>query len=168
MLRYNISSQSSEAITSITAQGNMKYADSIIYIMDKSQIELLSYTDTANVANLQQDTITPAGSYKMSGFSTSSVVGLIGAGFTITGGQGDIYSRELDYKRYELKDHLGNVRVVISDIKEPDGNYDQFTADLKSYYNYYSFGMLMTGRIYNEEGYNFGYQSSEVEKYLHK
>jgi len=32
---------------------------------------------------------------------------------------GGSYTRVVDQKQYELKDHLGNVRVTFSDLKEP-------------------------------------------------
>jgi RHS repeat-associated protein len=53
---------------------------------------------------------------------------------------------------------------VISDVKEPNATYDQFTADLKSYYNYYAFGMLQPNRLYTlAEEYKFGFNGQEVE-----
>ena len=163
LYRYSISAQSSEAITAVSAQGKMKYANENIYIMDVEQIEVLSSTDTADIAYLPKSTISPAGSYKMSGFSASTTVAIAGHGSFIYGHQGNLYSRELDFKRYELKDlpkafGIGNVRVVISDVKEPNATYDQFTADLKSYYNYYAFGMLQPNRHYTlAEEYKFGF-----------
>ena len=67
-------------------------------------------------------------------------------------------TNNLNYERKELPKvfGIGNVRVVISDIKEPNATYDQFTADLKAYYNYYAFGMLQPNRWYTlSEDYNF-------------
>jgi RHS repeat-associated protein len=153
----------------VSAQGKMKYANENIYIMDVEQIEILSSTDTADIAYLPKSTISPGGSYKMSGFSASTTVAIAGPGSFIYGHQGSLYSRELDFKRYELKDlpkafGIGNVRVVISDVKEPNATYDQFTADLKAYYNYYAFGMLQPNRHYTlAEEYKFGFNGQEVE-----
>jgi RHS repeat-associated protein len=168
LYRYSISAKSSEAITAVSAQGKMKYANENIYIMDVEQIEVLSSTDTADIAYLPKSTISPGGSYKMSGFSASTTVAIAGPGSFFYGHQGSLYSRELDFKRYELKDHLGNVRVVISDVKEPtDDDYDQFTADLQSYYNYYPFGMLQPKRHYTlAEEYNFGFNGKEMDNQI--
>jgi RHS repeat-associated protein len=53
---------------------------------------------------------------------------------------------------------------VISDVKEPNATYDQFTADLKAYYNYYAFGMLQPNRHYTfAEEYKFGFNGKEMD-----
>lgn len=45
--------------------------------------------------------------------------------------QNEIFARNLGRKSYELKDHLGNVRVTHSDIKMPTGTPAQpFEVDL--------------------------------------
>ncbi len=69
--------------------------------------------------------------------------------------------RYLKQKQYELKDHLGNVRVVLSDMKIPVNANDTlppFRADVLAAYNYYPFGMLQPG-MYSETGttYRFGF-----------
>ncbi len=79
------------------------------------------------------------------------------------------FSRVLDKKEYELKDHLGNVRVTISDIKLPDASVSttyipiNFSADLKAYYNYYPYGSAMPERDYNAAGYRFGFNGMEKD-----
>jgi RHS repeat-associated protein len=74
------------------------------------------------------------------------------------------YSRKLGYKRYELSDHLGNVRVVITDKRflEDENNdnlYDQtdiLHADIVMANDYYPFGMI--SRSANATGeYRFGF-----------
>jgi hypothetical protein len=159
--RYNLNSQSSEAITAVTAQGKLRYADSLLYIMHDSKIEILAHTDTT-LANIEKSTLNAAASFRYSGLSSSSTIGMHGS-FTY-GYDGNTYYRCLA-KQYELKDHLGNVRVVISDVKKPtDANFNQFTADLQAYYNYYAFGMLQPNRHYTlAEEYKFGYQGSEMD-----
>ncbi|TAH30553.1 MAG: hypothetical protein EAZ06_03020, partial [Cytophagales bacterium] len=57
----------------------------------------------------------------------------------------DIYILNRSYKRYELKDHLGNVRVTVSDSKRVSFVSETlvFSADIKTYTDYYAFGMEM-------------------------
>jgi RHS repeat-associated protein len=164
LYRYSISAQSSEAITSVSAQGKMMYSDSLIYIMDNDNIEALAYTDTSSIANLQRSSITPPNTYRYSGFSASTTINILNAALYDPTSATN-FDRVTDYKLYELKDHLGNVRVVISDIKEPtDANFNQFTADLQSYYNYYPFGMLQPKRHYTlAEEYKFGFNGMEMD-----
>ncbi len=69
--------------------------------------------------------------------------------------------RYLKQKQYELKDHLGNVRVVLSDMKIPVNANDTlppFRADVLAAYSHYPFGMLQPG-MYSETGttYRFGF-----------
>ncbi len=58
-------------------------------------------------------------------------------------------------KQYELNDHLGNVKVVVSDKRNLTGE-----ADVKSYSDYYAFGMQMPGR-YANDGYRYGFNGKE-------
>ena len=58
-----------------------------------------------------------------------------------------------------MSNHLGNVMVVVSDRKVYDGNV--FKADLVSTTDYYAFGMVMSDRSYNTEGYRFGFNGKE-------
>ena len=68
-------------------------------------------------------------------------------------------SRELFRKHYELSDHLGNVRAVISDAK---WSYNGImTPHIISYTNYYPFGMAQPGRNWSSGGYRFGYNGQE-------
>ncbi len=70
--------------------------------------------------------------------------------------------RHLGEKRYEIKDHLGNVRAVTSDIKNAS-NYNlvasswRFLADLKSLNNYHPYGSLIDAGSWSGNDYNFGY-----------
>ena len=74
-------------------------------------------------------------------------------------------------KRYQLNDHLGNVRAVISDLKEPHfsgGSISYFTPDIQALNDYYPFGMLCPGRYYpgemvSEGGYRFGFNGKEMD-----
>jgi len=65
-------------------------------------------------------------------------------------------------KNYELTDHLGNVRVVVSDLKlstlDIDNEPYDFTADMVSKSAYYAFGSLLPGRHFpGNSSYNFGF-----------
>jgi RHS repeat-associated protein len=73
-----------------------------------------------------------------------------------------IQSRYLKHKQYELKDHLGNVRVVVSDFKNNNSTIHSdppYRAEVLAAYNYYPFGMLQPG-MYSENDnlrYRFGF-----------
>ncbi|MEZ4784911.1 MAG: RHS repeat-associated core domain-containing protein [Candidatus Kapaibacterium sp.] len=80
------------------------------------------------------------------------------------GTNGDYYVRELTQKQDELKDHLGNVRVVISDLKvAPNGSAGPWEADILSWNNYYPFGMVQPDRHGNTEGYRYGFNGKEMD-----
>ena len=74
-------------------------------------------------------------------------------------------------KKYEERDHLGSVRVVVSDQKNADS-----TAKILNYNNYYAFGMkrpgvgqsfnLQTG-LDNSTGYRYGYNGMEQDFSFH-
>ena len=73
--------------------------------------------------------------------------------------------RKVGNKLYELNDHLGNVRVVITDLKQPivqTGLIVGLSADVSAYNNYYAFGMLQSGRNYvGSSGYRYGFNGKE-------
>jgi RHS repeat-associated protein len=75
------------------------------------------------------------------------------------------YTRNLDHKLYEINDHLGNVRVVITDWKQSTisggGSPVNFTAKTEAYYNYYAFGMEQVGRNYQGSDYRYGFNGKE-------
>ncbi|MCE2504172.1 MAG: hypothetical protein J4G05_08980 [Chlorobi bacterium] len=63
-----------------------------------------------------------------------------------------------------MKDHLGNVRVVISDLKAvPSGRAGPWKADILSWNNYYPFGMVQPDRHGNTEGYRYGFNGMEMD-----
>jgi RHS repeat-associated protein len=72
-----------------------------------------------------------------------------------------LYKREIFAKHYEVSDHLGNVRAVISDAK---WSYNGImTPHIVSYTNYYPFGMAQPGRNWSSGGYRFGYNGVEKD-----
>ena len=83
--------------------------------------------------------------------------------------QGMYYARETGKKQYELKDHLGNVRVLVSDKKlsediDGDGVGDVSKAEILASYEYYSFGMLQPGRTFNPSESRFGFNGKEKDQ----
>ena len=95
----------------------------------------------------------------------SQVVKCYGSG----SGEQISYSRKLGSKLYELSDHLGNVRVVISDrrfLSDENINYeldcnDIIVPEVVSSNDYYPFGMLR--RAYNTQAYLFGFNGMESD-----
>jgi hypothetical protein len=70
------------------------------------------------------------------------------------------HTRTLKKKNYELTDHLGNVRSVITDMKLVSGSAFQSDAATRTYY--YPFGMERPGMSATEGGeYRFGYNGKE-------
>jgi RHS repeat-associated protein len=75
-----------------------------------------------------------------------------------------IFTRILTMKEYELKDHLGNVTVVISDLKTATtGGGAPFGVDVKSFSHYYPFGMLQPAAYGSNREYRFGYNGKESD-----
>jgi RHS repeat-associated protein len=79
--------------------------------------------------------------------------------------QSAIATRHINRKQYELTDHLGNVRVVISDAKHldirPTGYIDE--PLITSYSNYYSFGMQMPSVNFSGSNYRYGFNGKEKD-----
>lgn len=81
------------------------------------------------------------------------------------------FSREIREKSYELKDHLGNVRVTYSDLKRIKTSPSGFALDLINTTNYYPFGMQMADRTLNNttepfhDGnlHRYGFQGQEKD-----
>ena len=67
----------------------------------------------------------------------------------------------------KLRDHLGNVAVVVSDGKLPvgyalsPGDVDYFVAEVVGARDFYPFGMGMPGRGFEVGGYRYGFQGME-------
>lgn len=86
-----------------------------------------------------------------------------------------IFKRQLGNKAYELKDHLGNVRVTFSDIKmptiSPNPPYNRtqpFRVDLLSKSEYYPYGMQIEDLSYQTGNSRYSYNSQEKDVELNK
>ncbi|MFN0201243.1 MAG: RHS repeat-associated core domain-containing protein [Bacteroidia bacterium] len=75
--------------------------------------------------------------------------------------------RPVNLKRYELKDHLGNVRVIVSDVKDAtlgaQGGATAFAAIIEHYSHYYPFGMEKPSMVWDKGAYRYGYQGQEMD-----
>lgn len=73
----------------------------------------------------------------------------------------NLFTRTIGNKMYELKDHLGNVRTVVTDRKLYDGT--NYTAQIVSVADYYPYGMQMPGRQQTSDVYRYGFQGQEKD-----
>jgi RHS repeat-associated protein len=67
-----------------------------------------------------------------------------------------IFTRRLNKRNFEIQDHLGNVRAVVSDLKNPDN-----TAQVLNLNDYYPFGMI--SRKEESVAYRYGYNGKEKD-----
>jgi len=75
-----------------------------------------------------------------------------------------IYARHTGTKRYEINDHLGNNRVVITDVKTKETDTSSvYLADVSSETHYYPGGMPQSGRTFNLGSYRFGMNQQESD-----
>ncbi len=75
-----------------------------------------------------------------------------------------VYTRELGEKSYELTDHLGNVRGVISDRKlTVTPGAGGYFAEYVSYTNAYPYGMPQPGRSWDSTTYRYGFNGMESD-----
>ncbi|SNZ01686.1 hypothetical protein [Flagellimonas pacifica] len=86
-------------------------------------------------------------------------------GVTPPATNGVVY-RNVGEKYYELKDHLGNVRVVVNDRKNLDTSDNTLSANVVSYNNYYPFGQPMPSRNFDSGEYRYGFQGQEKDSEL--
>jgi RHS repeat-associated protein len=69
----------------------------------------------------------------------------------------------LGYKTYELSNHLGNVLSVVQDYKQHRFNPQNpseawnYMPICNSFNDYYPFGMVMPGRSFNSNSYDYGF-----------
>jgi RHS repeat-associated protein len=78
----------------------------------------------------------------------------------------------LGYKVYEFSNHLGNVLTTFSDRKiaiestSDLGFVEYYTSEILSSTDYYPFGFQMPGRVYEADGYRYGFNSMEKDDEL--
>jgi len=70
-----------------------------------------------------------------------------------------VYTRTLGKKEYEITDHLGNVRVSVSDRLVKPGS--DWLNDVKTQTDYFPYGMQREDRNDNVAGYRYGYNGKE-------
>jgi YD repeat-containing protein len=130
------------------------------------------YVASKNTYNLQQIS-NPDASFSVSNYTVAT------APWKITGGiplqphkiltlDNNLITRVLKNKTYEITDHLGNVRAVISDLKQSTLNTttgvpEDFEPDVAVISNYYPGGSLLPGRYSGGNAYRYGYQGSEQD-----
>lgn len=70
-------------------------------------------------------------------------------------------------KQYELKDHLGNVRVLVGDGKlgqlNAESDLTALAANVQGKWDYYPFGMGMKELSFEGGGFRFGFQGQEED-----
>ena len=77
------------------------------------------------------------------------------------------------YRRFELKDHLGNVTVTTTgdrygvDQVPQDGLIDYSVPKIAGWAGYEAFGSLLPGRNYSSGSYRFGFQGQEKDDEIH-
>jgi RHS repeat-associated protein len=79
------------------------------------------------------------------------------------------HSQTLGLKVYEFSNHLGNVLTTFSDRKiaiesiSDIGYVDYYTSEILSSTDYYPFGFQMPGRVYEADGYRYGFNGKEQD-----
>lgn len=79
------------------------------------------------------------------------------------------FQRALDKKKYELTNHLSNVLETVSDRRlaiddNNDLDVDHYLANVKSFSDYYPFGMQMPDRNGSSPDYRYGFQGQEIDQ----
>jgi RHS repeat-associated protein len=83
------------------------------------------------------------------------------------------HSQTLGLKVYEFSNHLGNVLTTFSDRKiaveniSDQGHVAWYTSEILSSTDYYPFGFQMPGRVYEADGYRYGFQGQEDDPEVH-
>ncbi len=93
--------------------------------------------------------------------------GGVGSGITYLPNTSGVDYRIIGNRKYELGDHLGNVRTVIAAYSEPEGTGQSAPtgqdAVVLSYNNYYPFGWTMPGLNGTGGDYRYGFNGMEKD-----
>ncbi|WKZ78878.1 MAG: RHS repeat-associated core domain-containing protein [Candidatus Kapaibacterium sp.] len=112
------------------------------YVRDAQGNTLATYTKPADSSTARQHEVMLYGSTRLAVAETQAPYS---DSETDTLGIFDrVSSRTLGTKRYELTDHLGNVRATVTDVVIDHGG--DLDAELSTRTDYYPFGMIMGGR----------------------
>lgn len=129
-----------------------------VYVYDASGILMAIYKQTVNATTSAVETrldeletygLSRLGSYKVDELLTASVSSV---------------DNEAGKLRFEISDHLGSVRAVVTGEKKTDGS--NLVADIVSLSDYHEFGMKMNGRSWVSEKGRFGFQGMEKDDEL--
>ncbi|MEM7161704.1 MAG: hypothetical protein AAF487_04615 [Bacteroidota bacterium] len=146
------------------SEGNVKrWSDDKFYIsgFDSFKLNSLEINPNDHVFAVVP-VLDEAGDYKLSGpmpdgYAIKPDLNVISA---------NLFQRDLKKKRYELSDHLGNVRSIITDRKLMSAEFgtDVLQPEVTAQNNYYPFGMLMPGRsIQDPDEYRYGFNGQEKD-----
>lgn len=129
------------------------------YVTDAAGREMAMYSASGTGTPQQVEAPIYAGS-RLGAFATNNNAN---STFSVSD---NTYSRTVcgttEYTRkYELKDHLGNVRVVVNDAKNVSGS--TYSPNIISATDYYPYGMNMPGRDYQGTNSKIGYQGKLKE-----
>lgn len=146
-------------------------ADTTWYVRDAQGNVMSVYAsgnDSVNDGRLTQTELNLYGSSRVGvlkrNFDVGSVYNpvittmpLVGTGYSLTFGRGN--------KLFELNNHLGNVLVTVNDkklgVSSNNSTVDYFNPQIVSAQDYYPFGMLQPGRVFNTSGYRYGFNGKE-------
>ncbi|MEK7256620.1 MAG: hypothetical protein AAB316_17835, partial [Bacteroidota bacterium] len=113
----------------------------------------------AAAGQVSQETLHPHPFLEVHALASGLPVQVLKVGLAETDEDG--YARYVGEKKYELKDHLGNVRVVVSDEKTGEvdngGGLIGLKVGVGGWWDYYPFGMGMLGRSFEGRGFRFGF-----------
>ncbi|KAB2892937.1 MAG: hypothetical protein F9K28_10715 [Bacteroidetes bacterium] len=128
------------------------------YVRDAQGNTLATYTKPSDSSTARQHEVMLYGSTRLAVAETQAPYS---DSETDTLGIFDrVSSRTLGTKRYELTDHLGNVRATVTDVvNDHSGDLD---AELSTRTDYYPFGMIMGGRNSSaDDAHRYGFNGKE-------
>lgn len=138
-------------------------SDGLLYAVGakRAAVEQVTYNGTALAKAAVAD-------LSLATNSTATFTGIVpGAPLTVaTAPVQPVFSRALGRRRYELTDHLGNVRAVVGDRLYSSTSANGtvvYRPELLSYNDYYPFGMNIKSLSGNSSEYRYGYNGKEKD-----